>query len=50
MTKESNPTPKYNTYIPPEIQTPDKVETPIGTLDFFDGLPDEATVQKLYDH
>ena len=46
----SNPTPNYNTYIPHEILTPDKVETPIGTLDFFDGLPDEATVQKLYDN
>ena len=40
----------YNTEIPTEIMTPDTVETPIGTLDFFDGLPDEATVQKLYDN
>ena len=47
---KSNPTPNFNTYIPPKILTPDKVETPIGTLDFFDGLPDEATVQKLYDN
>ena len=46
----SNPTPNYNTYIPPEILTPNKVETSIGTLDFFDGMPDEATVQKLYDN
>ncbi len=30
--------------------TPDRVETPIGDLNFFDGLPDEATVQKLYDN
>ena len=46
----SNPTPNYNSHIPPKILTPDKVETPIGILDFFDGLPDEATVQKLYDN
>ncbi|HMH99714.1 MAG TPA: hypothetical protein VK577_24545 [Bradyrhizobium sp.] len=25
--------------IPPQITTPDKVETRIGTLDFKDGLP-----------
>jgi hypothetical protein len=40
----------YNTEIPATIMTPDTGETPIGTLEFFDGLPDEATVQKLYDN
>ena len=43
-------TPGYNNKIPESIRTPDHVETPIGDLNFFDGLPDEATVQKLYDN
>jgi hypothetical protein len=36
--------------IPPEITTPDKVETRLGTLKFFDGLPDKDTGQKVYDN
>ena len=37
--------------IPPSITTPGSVDTPIGTLKFFDGFPDYATVQKVYgDH
>ena len=43
-------TPGYNNKIPESIRTPDHVETPIGDLNFFDGMPDEATVQKLYDN
>ena len=38
------------TDIPPSITTPDKVETRIGTLKFFDGFPDKATVEKVYDN
>lgn len=38
------------TDIPASITTPDSVETRLGTLTFFDGLPDEPTVQKLYDN
>ncbi|MDA8486269.1 DUF1254 domain-containing protein [Pseudomonas resinovorans] len=30
--------------------TPDSVETRLGTLNFFDGMPDAATVEKLYDN
>jgi hypothetical protein len=37
------------TGIPPEITTPDKVETQIGTLEFKDGAPNAETVQKVYD-
>ena len=48
--KKSDPTPNYNTHIPPEIMTPDHVKSPIGDLNFFDGMPDEATVQKVYDN
>jgi hypothetical protein len=36
--------------IPASITTPDSVETRLGTLKFFDGLPDEATVRTLYDN
>ena len=45
-----NVTPGFNTLIPESILTPDSVETSIGTLNFFDGLPDEETVTKVYDN
>ena len=32
------------------ISIPDKVETPIGTLNFFDGVPTGSTVGKVYDN
>ena len=44
------PTPGFNNKIPEKIMTPDKVETRLGTLEFFDGLPSESTVQKVYDN
>jgi hypothetical protein len=40
---------KMKTDIPPAITTPDKVETSIGTLEFKDGAPNAATVQKVRD-
>jgi hypothetical protein len=42
-------TPKMtmSTDIPPEITTPDSVETRLGTLKFFDGFPDKATIEKV---
>lgn len=43
-------TPGYNHKIPQKIMTPDTVETSLGTLNFFDGMPDDATVDKLYDN
>ena len=43
-------TPGYNHVIPDKIMTPDSVETRIGTLKFFDGMPDEATVEKAYEN
>ncbi len=46
----AQPTEGYNTKIPSAIMTPDKVETRIGTLDFFDGLPSDETVQRVYDN
>jgi len=41
---------KMSTPIPPGIESPAKVETSIGTLNFFGGFPDDATVEKLYDN
>ena len=36
--------------IPAKIMTPDRVETRIGTLEFADGFPTEATAELLFDH
>lgn len=41
---------KMTTEIPEGIATPDKLETSIGTLSLFDGVPDAATAQKVYDN
>src|SRR3990170_435705 len=35
--------------IPPSLTTPDQVETSVGTLKFRDGIPDQATADKVYD-
>ena len=43
-------TPGFNNLIPETILTPDRVETRIGTLEFFDGMPDTETVRKVYDN
>lgn len=43
--------PGYNTKIPPEIMTPDKVQTKyLGPLEFSDGRLIQETVNKVYDH
>ena len=44
------PIQKYKADVPKSITTPDSVKTRIGTLKFFDGLPDKATVEKVYDN
>ncbi len=36
--------------IPPSITTPDRVDSRIGVLDFRDGAPSQATLDKVYDH
>ena len=41
---------KSNANVPTELTTPNKVETSIGTLKFFDGVPTEATVKTVYDN
>ena len=47
---QTAPKMKMTTDIPGAITTPDKVETRLGTLKFFDGLPDKETAQKVYDN
>ena len=41
---------KMTTEVPKGIATPDRVETRIGVLTSFDGVPDEETAQKIYDN
>jgi hypothetical protein len=36
--------------IPPAITTPDRVNSRIGPLDFKDGAPSQATLEKVYDN
>jgi hypothetical protein len=45
----ANPKYKYSTPIPPGIAVPDSVDTRLGMLHFFDGFPDKATAEKLWD-
>ncbi len=50
MNKSNTPEPKYSANVPVFILTPDKVETEfLGDLAFFDGVPNEPTVEKVYD-
>ena len=41
---------KMTTDIPASITAPDKVETSIGTFEYFDGVPAEKTVETVYDY
>ena len=50
ITFAQEPTPGYNTKIPEYIMTPDRVDTRIGTLEFFDGIPTKETAAVLYDN
>ena len=44
------PRPKYSANVPEFLLTPDKLKTELlGDLEFFDGMPSEATVQKTFD-
>jgi hypothetical protein len=43
-------TAQASTGLPPAITTPDQVESRLGTLDFKDGAPSQATLDKVYDH
>jgi len=41
---------KMTTEIPEAITTPDSVETRLGTLKFFDGIPTKETAELVYDN
>ena len=41
---------KMTTDIPASITAPDRVETSIGTLDYFDGVPSAKTIETAYDY
>ncbi len=43
-------TPNFNTPIPEKIMTPDQVPTRLGTLEFFDGMPTNATAAVVLEH
>ena len=45
-----SPKMKMTTPIPPEITTPDTVETRLGTLNLKNGMPDQPTMDKLWDN
>ena len=48
--KQEYQKPKYAADVPESLLTPNKIKTDLlGDLEFFDGLPNEATVQKAYD-
>ena len=42
--------PKVSSETLESISIPDKVEASIGTLEFFDGVPSDTTIDKLYDN
>ncbi|MBE2260731.1 MAG: DUF1254 domain-containing protein, partial [Rhodobacteraceae bacterium] len=46
----ADPQLKFSTPIPPGVASPDKLETRLGTLNFFDGFPDKASAEKLFDN
>jgi len=48
-TSAEAPKMKMTTEVPPGVATPDRLETHLGTLTSFDGVPDLATTQKVYD-
>jgi len=41
---------RMTTPVPAEITTPDTVDTRIGTLKFFDGVPTKETAAMVYCH
>jgi hypothetical protein len=43
-------TPGYNNKIPESILTPHDIETRVGSLKYFDGIPTKETAAALYNH
>ncbi len=50
MAATEPPKMKMTTDIPEGIETPDKLDTSLGTLTSFDGVPDDKTTQLVYDN
>mgnify|MGYP000491219860 FL=1 len=50
QTWAQSPTLKMTTDIPASITAPERAETSIGTLEYFDGVPTEKTVEIVYDY
>lgn len=48
--KKNVQTYEMTTEIPAGIQTPDRIESSIGALEFFDGVPSKATAENVYDY
>jgi hypothetical protein len=46
----ADPKLKFSTPLPSGIASPAKVETRLGTLNFFDGFPDKSSAEKLFDN
>ena len=41
---------KYKTDVPTKILTPNHVKTRLGDLEFYDGMPTQATLDKVYEN
>jgi len=41
---------KFKTEVPTKILTPNHVDTRIGELEFYDGMPTDATLEKVYEN
>ena len=50
MNPSDQATPGFNHRIPDKILTPDNVETSVGTLEFFDGIPSADTLSTVFDN
>ncbi|MFN3132388.1 DUF1254 domain-containing protein [Roseibium sp.] len=48
LSAQEPPKMKMTTEIPDGITTPDNIETQLGDLTFFDGVPDAETTEKIY--
>jgi hypothetical protein len=46
----ANPNLKFSTPMPPGVAAADTVDTRFGTLRFSDGVPDQASTEKIYDN
>jgi hypothetical protein len=50
ITAAGEATAQTSSAIPPQLITPDRLETSLGTLEFKDGAPSKETIGKVYDY